>query len=95
MFKHKNVITSAIVENGLDKLKIYLEDLLEKNMSNIIFLVPSENQKVSSWLHKNCYVYEQSYCLDGFSGNKITAKITLEKLNSFKSNFPHIKTNKI
>jgi len=95
MFKHKNVITSAIVENGLDKLKIYLEDLLEENMSNIIFLVPSENQKVSSWLHKNCYVYEQSYCLDGFSGNKITAKITLEKLNSFKSNFPHIKTNKI
>jgi GTP-binding protein HflX len=95
MFKHKNVITSAIGENGLDKLKIYLEDLLEENMSNIIFLVPYENQKVSSWLHKNCYVYEQSYCLDGFSGNKITAKITLEKLNSFKSNFPHIKTNKI
>ena len=36
---------------------------------------------------------DESYSNIGFDENKIKAKISKEKLNSFKSNFPQIKIN--
>ena len=69
------------------------ETILENNYSNATFFVPTKHEKISSWLYKNSYVYKQTYIHEEFIGNKITAKITIEKLKSFKSNFPNIKVN--
>ena len=55
--------------------------------------MPTKYEKISSWLYKNSYVYKQTYIHEEFIGNKITAKITSEKLKFFKSNFPNIKVN--
>ena len=92
-FKNNNVITSALQKDGLTELKLYIETILENNLSNATFFVPTKYEKISSWLYKNSYVYKQAYIHEEFIGNKITAKITIEKLKSFKSNFPDIKVN--
>ena len=92
-FKNNNVITSALQKDGLRELKLCIETILENNFSNATFFVPTKYEKISSWLYKNSYVYKQTYIHEEFIGNKITAKITIEKLKSFKSNFPNIKVN--
>ena len=94
-FKNNNITTSAIQKDGLRELKLYIENLLENNLSNATFFIPTKNEKISSWLYKNSYVYKQTYINEEFIGNKITAKITIEKLKSFLSNFPDIKVNNI
>jgi len=92
-FKNNSVLTSAINNNGLKDLKIFMESLVDENLSNVIFLVPQYSSKITSWIYKNSYVIDEKYSNTGFDGNKIKAKISQERLNSFKSNFPEILVN--
>ena len=92
-FKNNSVLTSAINNNGLKDLKIFMESLVDKNLSNVIFLIPQYSSKITSWIYKNSYVIDEKYSNTGFDGNKIKAKISQERLNSFKSNFPEILVN--
>ena len=55
-----------------------------------IFHIPIDSYKISSWLYKNSHVYNETFCDIDFVGNKDKAKISYDKLNSFKSNFPEI-----
>ena len=94
-FKNNSVTTSALEKNGLRQLILHIEDLLENNLSKVVFFVPTANEKISSWIYDNSYVYKRTYIYEDFIGNKINAKISKEKLNSFKSKFPEIKINNL
>ncbi len=90
-FKKKSVKTSALTSKGMKDLKIYIENLAEKKFTKVLFHIPIDSHKISSWLYKNSYVYNEIYCDIDFVGNKVKAKISNDKLNSFKSHFPEIK----
>ena len=90
-FKNKFVKTSALTNKGMKTLKIYLDKLVDKNFIDAIFYIPSDSLKISSWLHKNSFVYNDIFCDINFIGNKIKKKISIKKLKYFKSNFSHIR----
>ena len=92
-FKNNSVLTSAINNYGLKDLRILMESLVDESLSNVIFLVPQYSSKITSWIYKNSYVIDEKYSNTGFDGNKIKAKISQERLNSFKYNFPEILVN--
>ena len=94
-FKNKFVKTCALTKDGTKNLINYLEKLVDKNFSDILFFIPTDSLKISSWLHKNSFVYNDIYCDANFIGNKVKSKISIQKLQYFKSNFPHIKINLI
>ena len=88
--KNKSVMTSALTSKGIQGLKNYIENLAEKKFTKVLFHIPLDSFQISSWLHKNSYVYNETYCEIDFIGNKVKAKISNDKLNSFKSYFPEI-----
>ncbi len=90
-YKNNSVKTSALTTDGIKDLKKYIEDLADKKFSKVLFHIPIDSYKISSWLHRNSYVYNETYCDLDFVGNKVKAKISNDKLNSFKSHFPEIK----
>ena len=94
-FKNKFVKTCALTKDGTKNLINYLEKLVDKNFSDVLFFIPNDSLKISSWLHKNSFVYNDIYCDVNFKGNKVKSKISIQKLKYFKSNFPHIKINSI
>ena len=94
-FKNNFVTTSALEKKGLRQLILHIEGLLEKHLSNVVFFIPTANEKVSSWIYNNSHVYKRTYIYQDFIGNKINAKISKEKLNFFKSKFPEIKINNL
>ena len=71
-------------------LKNYIENLAEKKFTKVLFHIPFNSYKISSWLYKNSHVYDETFCDIDFVGNKVKAKISNDKLNSFKSHFPEI-----
>jgi GTP-binding protein HflX len=89
-FKKNSVKTSALTSNGIKDLKNYIENLAEKKLMKVLFHIPTDSYKISSWLHKNSYVYNETFSDIDFIGNKVKAKISNDKLNSFKSHFPEI-----
>ena len=89
-FKKNSVKISALTSNGIKDLKNYIENLAEKKFMKILFHIPTDSYKISSWLYKNSYVYNETFSDIDFVGNKVKAKISNDKLNSFKSNFPEI-----
>ncbi|MDC3116367.1 GTPase HflX [Alphaproteobacteria bacterium] len=54
-FKNKFVKTSALTKEGIKTLKTYLDKLVDKNFSNILFHIPIDSLKISSWLHKKFF----------------------------------------
>ena len=87
----KNLIkTSALTPKGMKDLKNYIENLAEKKLTKVLFHIPINSYKISSWLYKNSHVYNETFCDIDFVGNKVKAKISNDKLNSFKSHFPEI-----
>ena len=94
-FKNNSVTTSALKKNGLRQLILHIENLLENDLSNVVFFIPTANEKISSWIYDNSHVYKRTHIYKDFIGNKINAKISKEKLNSFKSKFPEIKINNL
>ena len=94
-FKNKFVKTTALTKEGTKALKNYLEKLVDKNFSDVIFYIPADSSKISSWIYKNSIVYNDTFCDINFVGNKIKTKISIKKLKYFKSNFPHIKMDTI
>ena len=70
-----------------------MEILADAKLSIVLFLIPQYSSKITSWIYKNSYVINEKYSNTGFGGNKIKVKISEERLNSFKSNFPEIKVN--
>ena len=72
-----------------------LDKLVDKNFTDVLFYIPTDSLDISSWLHKNSFVYNNKYSDINFVGNKMKTKISIEKLKYFKSNFPHIKTYSI
>jgi GTP-binding protein HflX len=91
-FKNKFIKTSALTKEGTSTLKKYLDKLVDKNLADVLFYIPTDCFKISSWLHKNSFVYNNRFSDIDFIGNKIKTKISIKKLEYFKSNFPHIKT---
>ena len=89
-FKKNSVKTSALTSNGIKDLKNYIENLAEKKFTKVLFHIPTDSYKISSWLHKNSYVLNETFSDVDFVGNKVKAKISNDKLNSFKSHFPDI-----
>ena len=87
--------TSALEKNGLSQLILHIEGLLENHLSEVVFYIPTANEKISSWIYNNSHVYKRTYIYENFVGNKINAKISKEKLNFFKSKFPEIKINNL
>ena len=94
-FKNKYVKTCALTNEGTSNLKKYLDKLVDKNFTDVLFYIPTDCLDISSWLHKNSFVYNNKYSDINFKGNKMKTKISVEKLKYFKSNFPHIKTYSI
>ena len=94
-FKNNCVTTSALEKNGLSQLILHIEGILENQLSNVVFFIPTANEKISSWIYNNSHVYKRTYIFKDFIGNKINAKISKEKLNFFKSKFPEIKINNL
>ena len=90
-FNNKFVKTSALTKEGMKTLKNYLDKLVDKNFIDAIFYIPSNSLKISSWLHKNSFVYNDIFCDINFIGNKIKTKISKKKLKYFKSIFSHIR----
>ena len=87
----KNLIkTSALTPKGIKDLKNYIENLAEKKFTKVLFHIPINSYNISSWLYKNSHVYNETFCDIDFVGNKVKAKISNDKLNSFKSHFPEI-----
>ena len=87
----KNLIkTSALTPKGMKDLKSYIENLAEKKFTKVLFHIPINSYNISSWLYKNSHVYNETFCDIDFVGNKVKAKISNDKLNSFKSHFPEI-----
>ena len=89
-YKKNSVKISALTSKGIQDLKIYIENLANKKFTKVLFHIPIDAYKISSWLYKNSYVYNESYYNIDFVGNKIKAKISKDKLNLFKSHFPEI-----
>ena len=89
-FKKNSVKTSALTSEGMQDLKNYIENLAEKKFTKVLFHIPIESSGIYSWLYKNSHVYNETFCDIEFLGNKVKAKISYDKLNSFKSNFPEI-----
>ena len=89
-FKKNSIKTSALTSEGIQDLKNYIENLAEKKFTKVLFHIPIESSGIHSWLYKNSHVYNETYCDIDFVGNKVKAKISHDKLNSFKSNFPEI-----
>ena len=89
-YKKNLVKSSALTSNGIKDLKNYIENLAEKKFTKVLFHIPINANKICSWLHKNSYVYNETFCDIDFIGNKVKAKISNDKLNSFKSHFPEI-----
>ena len=89
-YKKNLVKSSALTSNGIKDLKNYIENLAEKKFTKVLFHIPINSYKISSWLYKNSHVYNETFCDIDFVGNKIKAKISNDKLNSFKSYFPEI-----
>ena len=94
-FKKNSIKTSALTSEGIQDLKNYIENLAEKKFTKVLFHIPIESSGIHSWLYKNSHVYNETYCDIDFVGNKVKAKISHDKLNLFKSNFPEIKLNTI
>ena len=94
-FKKNQVKTSALKYKGIQDLRNYIENLAEKKFTRVLFHIPIDSYKISSWLYKNSHVYNETYCDIDFVGNKVKAKISNDKLNSFKSYFPEIKLHTI
>ena len=92
-FKNKFVKTTALTKEGTKALKNYLEKLVDKSFSDIIFYIPADSSKISSWIYKNSLVYNDTFCDVNFVGNKIKTKISIKKLKYFKSNYPYIRMN--
>ena len=90
-FKNKFVKTSALTKEGIGTLKKYIDKLIDKSFTDVLFYIPNDSLKISSWLHKNSFVYNNKFSEINFIGNKMKTKISFEKLKYFKSNFPHIK----
>ena len=87
----KNLIkTSALTSEGMKDLKNYIENLAEKKFTKVLFHIPINSHNISIWLYKNSHVYNETFCDIDFVGNKVKAKISNDKLNSFKSHFPEI-----
>ena len=87
----KNLIkTSALTPKGMKDLKNYIENLAEKKFTKVLFHIPINSHNISIWLYKNSHVYNETFCDIDFVGNKVKAKISNDKLNSFKSHFPEI-----
>ena len=82
-YKKNLVKSSALTPNGIKDLKNYIENLAENKFTKVLFHLPINSNKISSWLHKNSYVYNETFCDIDFVGNKIKAKISNDKLNSF------------
>ena len=89
-FKKNSIKISALTSEGMQDLKNYIENLAEKKFTKVLFHIPTDSYKISSWLHKNSYVYNETFSDIDFVGNKVKAKISNDKLNSFKSHFPEI-----
>ena len=89
-FKKNSIKTSALTSEGIQDLKNYIENLAEKKFTKVLFHIPIESSGIHSWLYKNSHVYNETYCDIDFVGNKVKAKISHDKLNLFKSNFPEI-----
>ena len=89
-YKNNSVKTSALTSKGIQDLKIYIENLAEKKFTKVLFHIPIDAYRISAWLYKNSYVYNESYSDIEFIGNKVKAKISNDKLNFFKSQFPEI-----
>lgn len=89
-YKKNLVKSSALTSNGIKDLKNYIENLAEKTFTKVLFHIPINSNKIASWLYKNSYVYNETFCDIDFVGNKVKAKISNDKLNSFKSHFPEI-----
>ena len=89
-FKKNSIKTSALTSEGIQDLKNYIKNLAEKKFSKVLFHIPIESSGIHSWLYKNSHVYKETYCDIDFVGNKVKAKISHDKLNLFKSNFPEI-----
>ena len=89
-YKKNLVKTSALTPKGMKDLKNYIENLAEKKFTKVLFHIPINSYKISSWLYKNSHVYNETFCDIDFVGNKVKAKISNDKLNSFKSHFPEI-----
>ena len=89
-FMKNSVKTSALTSNGIRDLKNYIENLAEKKITKVLFHIPIDSYKISSWLYQNSHVYNETFCDIDFVGNKVKAKISNDKLNSFKSHFPEI-----
>jgi GTPase len=94
-YMYKVIQTSAISENGLDDLKKYITNLIEKDYLCINFLIPLNSSIIYSWLYKNSYVYSNNLCQISFDINKIKVKISSVNLDIFKSKFPYINFNYI
>ena len=94
-FKNNKVKTSALTDKGIQDLKTYIKNLTRKEITKVMFHIPIGSYKISSWLYKNSHVYNETYCDIDFVGNKVKAKISNDKLNLFKSNFPEIKLQTI
>ena len=78
-FKNKFVKTTALTKEGTKALKNYLEKLVDKNFSDIIFYIPTDSSKISSWIYNNSLVYNDTFCDINFIGNKIKTKISIKK----------------
>ena len=89
-YKKNLVKTSALTPKGMKDLKNYIENLAEKKFTKVLFHIPINSYNISSWLYKNSHVYNETFCDIDFVGNKVKAKISNDKLNSFKSHFPEI-----
>ena len=89
-YKKNFVKTSALTPEDMKDLKNYIENLAEKKFTKVLFHIPINSYNISSWLYKNSYVYNETFCDINFVGNKVKAKISNDKLNSFKSHFPEI-----
>ena len=94
-FKKNSVKTSALTSEGMQDLKNYIENLVDKKFTKVLFHIPIESSGIYSWLYKNSHVYNETFCDIEFLGNKVKAKISYDKLNSFKSNFPEIELHNI
>ncbi len=94
-YKKNFVKTSALTSNGMKDLKHFIENLAEKKFTKVLFHIPMNSYKISSWLYKNSHVYNEIFCDIDFVGNKVKAKISIDKLNLFKSHFPEIELHTI
>ena len=92
-YMDKVIYSSAISKNGLYDLKKHIVTLIEKDYLDINFVIPLKSTDINSWVHKNCYVYDNNLCQIRLDVNKLKVKISSVNLNIFKSKFPDIEFN--